>query len=201
MTVAGIRVRGVTVLAILALVVPGCGSEKSPSAGATGATNSSGATSDSGATDSSETSVEGLPAPVSKTRSAILAAAGDRDYEPLQTLIEPDVFLSDFGFGNEPDPVGRWQEMGPKPLKTMGVLLSMPNAVRETNEGTLYQWPRFDANSTMEDLTGPERDLLLTFMAEDELNNAFLPELGYTGPRLGILADGNWWFLILEPGV
>jgi hypothetical protein len=35
-------------------------------------------------------------------------------------------------------------------------------------------------------------------MTEDELNNAFLPELGYTGPSLGILADGNWWFFILE---
>jgi hypothetical protein len=189
MTVAGIWVRGVTVLAILALVMPGCGSEKSPSPGAAGS---------SGATGSAETSGEGLPAPVSETRSAILAAAESGDYEPLQALVEPDVFLSDFGFGNEPDPVGRWQEIGPKPLETMGVVLHMPHAVRETNEGTLYQWPRFDANSTMEDLTGPERDLLLTFMTDDELTNAFLPELGYTAPRLGILADGNWWFFILE---
>ena len=152
-------------------------------------------------TDSSETSAEGLPAPVSETRSAILAAAESGDYEPLQALVEPDVFLSDFGFGDEPDPVGRWQEMGPKPLETMGVLLRMPHAVRETNEGTLYEWPKFDANSTIEDVTEPERDFLLTFMTEDELNNAFLPEYGYTGPRLGILANGNWWFLILEPEI
>jgi hypothetical protein len=25
-----------------------------------------------------------------------------------------------------------------------------------------------------------------------------LPELGYTGPRLGILDDGKWWFFILH---
>ena len=198
MTVAGIWVRGVIVLAILALVLPGCGGEKSSSSGATG---SSSATGSSGATGSSETSAEGLPAPVSETRSAILAAAESGDYEPLQALVEPDVFLSDFGFGEEPDPVGRWQEMGPKPLETMGDVLRMPHAVRETNEGTLYQWPKFDANSTMEDLTEPERDLLLTFMTEDELINAFLPEYGYTGPRLGILANGNWWFLILKAEV
>jgi hypothetical protein len=198
MTVAGIWVRGVTLLAVLALVVLGCGSEESSSSSATG---SSGATGSSSATDSSKTSAEGLPAPVSETRSAILAAAESGDYGPLQALVKPDVFLSDFGFGNEPDPVGRWQELGPKPLETMGAVLRMPHAVRETNEGTLYQWPRFDANSTLQDLTGPERDLLLTFMTEDELTNAFLPELGYTGPRLGILANGNWWFLILEPEV
>jgi hypothetical protein len=192
MTVAGIRVRGVTVLAILALVVPGCGSEKSSSPGVTGS---------SAATGSSETSAEGLPAPVSETRSVILAAAESGDYGPLRALVKSDVFLSDFGFGNEPDPVGRWQEMGPKPLETMGVVLRMPHAVRETNEGTLYEWPRFDANSTMDDLSEPERDLLLTFMTEDELNSAFLPEYGYTGPHLGILANGNWWFLILEAEV
>jgi hypothetical protein len=183
MTVAGIWIRGVIVLAVLALLVSGCGSEKSPSPGATGGT---------------ETSADGLPAPVSETRSAILAAAEGADYEPLRALVKPDVFLSDFGFGGEPDPVARWQEMGPKPLETMGVVLRMPNAVRATNEGTLYQWPRFDADSSETDLTESERDLLLTFMTEDELLNAFLPELGYTGPRLGILADGNWWFFILE---
>jgi hypothetical protein len=26
--------------------------------------------------------------------------------------------------------------------------------------------------------------------------NAFIPEYGYTGPRLGILADGTWWFFL-----
>jgi hypothetical protein len=185
MMVAGIWIRGAVALAVSALVLPGCGSEKSPSPAPA-------------ATSGSETAAEGLPAPVSETRSAILAAAESGDYEPLRAVVEPDVFLSDFGFGNEPDPVGRWQEIGPKPLQTMGVVLRMPHAVRETNEGTLYEWPRFDANSNGEDLSNPERDLLLTLMTEDELNNAFLPELGYTGPSLGILADGNWWFFILE---
>ncbi|CAN5116903.1 hypothetical protein BH18ACT14_BH18ACT14_18930 [soil metagenome] len=90
MTVAGIQVRGVTLLVILAFVVAGCGSEKS---------SSPGASSSSGVTGSSETVAEGLPAPVSETRSAILAAAESGNYGPLQALVEPDVFLSDFGFG------------------------------------------------------------------------------------------------------
>lgn len=183
MMVARIWIRGAAAVAVLALVLPGCGSEGLPTPEATAG---------------SEMSAEGLPGPVSETRSAILAAAASGDYEPLRAVVKPDVFLSDFGFGNEPDPVGRWQEIGPKPLQTMGVVLRMPHAVRETNEGTLYEWPRFDADSNAEDLTQPERDLLLTLMTEDELNNAFLPELGYTGPSLGILADGNWWFFILQ---
>jgi hypothetical protein len=185
MMVAGTWIRGAVALAVSVLVLPGCGSEKSPSPAPAAAAGS-------------ETAVERLPAPVSETRSAILAAAESGDYEPLRAVVEPDVFLSDFGFGNEPDPVGRWQGIGPKPLQTMGVVLRMPHTVRETNEGTLYEWPRFDANSNGEDLSEAERDLLLTLMTEDELNNAFLPELGYTGPSLGILADGNWWFFILE---
>lgn len=26
--------------------------------------------------------------------------------------------------------------------------------------------------------------------------NAFIPEYGYTGPRLGILSDRTWWFFL-----
>ncbi len=75
MAVAGIWIQGVTALAVLALVVPGCGSDKSPSAESTG---------------SSETSAEELPAPVSETRSAILAAAESGDHESLRALVEPN---------------------------------------------------------------------------------------------------------------
>jgi hypothetical protein len=45
-----------------------------------------------------------------------------------------------------------------------------------------------------------ERKLLRTIMTEAELRDAILPEYGYTTPRLGILADGTWWFFILEGG-
>jgi hypothetical protein len=167
----------VLVVSVLALVGSGCGgSETKP------------------------VSAEDLPGSVAKTRSAILAAAESGKYEPLRDIINPDNFLSDFGFGEEPDPVGRWEKMGPKPLDTMGTLLRMQHAVRETNEGTLYEWPRFNADSKVGDVSADERKLLLTVMPEDELKNAFLPEFGYTGPHLGILANGKWWFIVLERG-
>ncbi len=131
-----------------------------------------------GGSETTSSSAEGLPWPVAETRSAILAAAESGEYEPL------------------PDPVGRWEEMGSKPLDTMGTLLGMPHVVRETNEGTLYEWPQFNADSSAGDVSADERELLLTIMTEDELNNAFLPEYGYTGPHLGIVADGDWWFFL-----
>lgn len=135
------------------------------------------------------------------TRSAIQAAAESGGYEQLRPVLDRAVFLSDFGFGNEqPDPIRRWAEMGPAPLETMAALLRMPHAVRETNEGTLYEWPRFNPDSDAGDLSAPEREIFLTFMTEDELATAFGPEYGYTGPRLGILADGTWWFFLLQGG-
>ena len=138
-----------------------------------------------------------LPAPVTRTWVGIHQAVESGDYEELRPFLDKKVFLSDFGFGNDqPDPIERWKAMGPKPLETMGVLLRMPHAVKETNEGTLYEWPRFDANSKAEDIEPAEREAFLSFMTEDELVNAFIPEYGYTGPRVGILADGTWWFFV-----
>jgi hypothetical protein len=138
-----------------------------------------------------------LPDPVAETRSGILRAAESRDYDRLRPVIDLQVFLSDYGFGrSQPDPVARWRQLGPKPLETMAVLLRMPHQIRETNEGTLYQWPRFGPDSSPEDVSEAERALLRTIMTEAELRDLILPEYGYTAPRLGILADGTWWFFI-----
>jgi hypothetical protein len=171
-------------LAVLALAGAACGSEEAASPGATSGSN---------------TSVQGLPAAVEETRSAILAAAEKGDYNDLRAVVDPKVFLSDFGFGTG-DPVKRWQELGPNPLETMGVILRMSPSVRETNEGTLYQWPNYDPDSHAGDLSAADRKLFRTIMSEEEVENLILPEVGYTSPRLGILTDGTWWFFIRESG-
>jgi hypothetical protein len=142
--------------------------------------------------------VEELPGPVANTRSAILAAAAARDYDALAPLVEPRRFLSDFGFGV--DPVGPWRDRGTEDLKAMETLLNMRHSVKETNEGTLFEWPRFTADSNPTEMSATERDALLTILDERDLEAAFLSETGYTGPRLGILADGAWWFFITEIG-
>ena len=141
-------------------------------------------------------SVQALPDPVAQTRAAILAAAKARDYDALEAVIDPEVFLSDAGFGV--DPVQHWRELGEAPLEAMETLLGMSSTVEETNEGTLYRWPRFTANSSPEEMSDAEREALTALLGEDGLRVAFQEEYGYVAPRLGILADGRWWFLILE---
>jgi len=137
-----------------------------------------------------------LPDPVSTTRAAILTAAQEGDYDALRPLIEPELFLSDEG----PDPIAGWRKLGNKPLETMEALLQMSYQVRETNEGTLYQWPRFGPDSKPGDMSEDERRALLKIMSEAQLRDAILPEQGYTSPRLGILEDGRWWFFVLRAG-
>jgi hypothetical protein len=141
--------------------------------------------------------VEELPDPVAQTRAAILAAARARDYGALEAVIDPEAFLSDAGFGI--DPVPHWRELGAAPLEAMETLLGMSSTVEETNEGTVYRWPRFTANSSPQEMSDAEREALVALLGEDQLTVAFQEEYGYMAPRLGILADGTWWFLVLEP--
>jgi hypothetical protein len=179
------RTSAALLLAALVLAASACGEEELAQPSGTGL---------------GDTTTAQRPSSFSETRAAILAAADSDDYAALRPLIEPETFLSDFGFGEESDPVGRWEEMGSRPLETMGALLRMKHVVRETNEGTLYQWPRLDPDSSADDMTSQERELFLSFMSEEELDEAFNPDYGYTAPRLGILSDGTWWFFVADPG-
>jgi hypothetical protein len=141
--------------------------------------------------------VEELPDSVAQTRANILAAATAQDYDALEPVVDAEVFLSDAGFGV--DPVPHWRNLGTEPLDAMAILLALPHTVTETNEGVLYQWPRFTADSDPEDMSAIEEDALAMILGESGLEAAFLSETGYTAPRLGILADGTWWFFVLTP--
>jgi len=138
--------------------------------------------------------VEGLPDPVAGTRARILAAATAQDYDGLEPLVGSESFLSDAGFGA--DPVAYWRDQGTGPLEAMAALLALPNTVRETNEGVLYQWPRLTPDSDPEDMSAAEREALTALLGQRELERAFNSETGYVAPRLGILADGTWFFFI-----
>jgi hypothetical protein len=178
--------RAAFVLAAFSLAMPACGNEEEVSR--------------PGESGARAASTLAAPTSFSETRSAILSAADSGDYAALRPLIEADTFLSDFGFGEESDPVGRWEKMGSEPLETMGVLLRMKHVVRKSNEGTLYQWPGYDPDSDPSDLTPKDRDLFTTVMSRAEVERMITDEYGYTGPRLGILEEGAWWFFILEGG-
>jgi hypothetical protein len=190
-------VAAVCVLAFLGLAVA-CGEESEGGAGVV----SSEALPETEVSTTTEVpllpTLEMLTDPVRTTRAAILAAAEARNYDAVQALVEPEVFLSDAGFGV--DPVPHWRELGAQPLETMEVLLNLYHVVEETNEGRLYRWPRYTENSSPAEMQPEEREALVALLGEDGLQNVFQEETGYFGPRLGILADGTWWFLILEGG-
>jgi hypothetical protein len=186
----------VVALATLVLIV-GCGDDEPESASGI---STEGPTESVAVTETEPGPVptlEDLTDPVAKTRTAILAAAAARDYDALEGVIDSAVFLSDAGFGV--DPVPYWRGLGEVPLQTMEALLNMGSMIRETNEGTLYQWPRFTADSSPDEMQPHEREALVALLGEDGLRVAFQDEYGYVAPRLGILADGTWWFLIMEP--
>lgn len=148
------------------------------------------------ATDAVST-VEGIPEPVVQTRAAILAAAGAGDYEALEPLVDVETFLSDAGFGA--DPVAYWRGLGTAPLEAIAAILALPHTMRETNEGALYQWPRFTADSDPAEMSAAEKDALTAILGERGLERAFNAETGYVAPRLGILADGTWFFFVQNP--
>lgn len=81
----------------------------------------------------------------------------------------------------------------------MAILLEMEHVVEEPSEGVLYRWPTYDEKTSSVDQLrsadkGAFRSVLSAREARRLVPNA---EYGYVGPRLGILEDGAWWFLLL----
>jgi hypothetical protein len=192
-TLVGTLVRAAAAVAVVLTLGAACTGDEPSSASET-STDSS--TETVVATEPVPT-VEELPDPVAQTRAAILSAAGAQDYDALEAIVDAEVFLSDAGFGV--DPVAHWRDLGTGPLEAMAAVLALPHTVRETNEGTLYQWPRFTADSDPKDMSPAERDALTALLGEDGIEASFQAETGYVAPRLGILADGTWWFFVMEP--
>ena len=81
----------------------------------------------------------------------------------------------------------------------MAAILALPHTVWETNEGRLYQWPRFTADSDPAEMSAAEQGALRAILGERGLERAFNAETGYVAPRLGILADGTWFFYVQNP--
>ena len=186
----------VAAVVVVLVLSAGCGDDEPSSAPAA---STAGAAETAPSTEPAEQplpTIEEVPDPVAQTRAAVLAAAKARNYDALQAVIDPEVVLSDSGFGV--DPVPGWRAQGTMPLEVMEVLLGLPHTIEETGEGTLYRWPRFTANSSPGEMSDAEREALTALLGEDGLRVAFQEEYGYVAPRLGILADGRWWFLILE---
>ncbi len=108
-----------------------------------------------------------VPAPVAKTRLAILKAAQAHDYAALAKLIGNRPITFTYG-PTAGGPVAYWKRLerqGGKPLATLAGLLKNPGVKFQGN----YVWPRAYAKPT-----GP----------------------GYYGYRVGISPAGRWLFFV-----
>ncbi|HEV8622221.1 MAG TPA: hypothetical protein VGR33_04955 [Actinomycetota bacterium] len=130
-----------------------------------------------------------LPEAVARTRKVIMDAAARRDFSALQALIDPDQFTSHPGVG---DPIVAWKE-DPLVLDTFVKLLDMPFAIRPADGSDVYVWPYFTQRD-LSTLTPDELELLATIGITQKDVRGMVAFGGYTGPQLGIAADGTWLF-------
>jgi hypothetical protein len=130
-----------------------------------------------------------LPEAVARTRKAIMDAASHGDINALAALIDPDRFTSHPGVGN---PIVAWKE-DPRVLDTFVKLLDMPFAIRPADGFDVYVWPYFTQRD-LSALTPDELGLLATIGITQKDVDTMIAFGGYTGPQLGIAADGTWLF-------
>jgi hypothetical protein len=130
-----------------------------------------------------------LPEAVALTRQAIMDAASHQDFNALAALIDPDRFTSHPGVGN---PIAAWKEH-PLLLDTFVKLLDMPFAIRPADGFDVYVWPYFTQRD-LSTLTPNELNLLATIGIRQKDVDTMVAFGGYTGPQLGIAADGTWLF-------
>jgi hypothetical protein len=134
-----------------------------------------------------------LPARVSETRDAILAAAQARDFEALRALIPERGFT--FSYGGERDPIAYWKRLESEGhVPVFGDILPMVLATEPGFDRGVYVWP---AQATEDPATWDERDIeALTAIHAEEDIRAFQEAGLYLGWRVGIDRHGTWVFFV-----
>ena len=133
-----------------------------------------------------------LPRDVEETRSALLEAAEDGDYEGLRPFIR-DEFKYTFGGAIKDGPIAYWQDVerttGERPLAVLAAILKMPYVLSHG----YYVWPWAYTAASAEDLSPHEVELLAPLGSPSSL---FPEGVGYLGWRAGIAPDGTWAFYV-----
>jgi hypothetical protein len=134
-----------------------------------------------------------LPAAVAQTRDAILAAAHARDYNRLESLLDPDTFS--YSFGESGDPAGYWRELeedGHVPI--LGDFLPVILSMRFARIDDMYVWPAAHAKAPVDWTEEDLADIRMLYPEEDI--QSFEQAGGYLGYRVGIREDGTWIFFV-----
>jgi hypothetical protein len=142
-----------------------------------------------GAFDQYTAPLSALPEAVAGTRRAIMDAASHQDFNALAALIDPDRFASHPGVGN---PIAAWKE-NPLVLDTFVKLLDMPFAIKPVDGLDIYVWP-YLTQRDLSKLTPDELELFATIGITQNDVEGMIAYGRYTGPQLGIAADGTWLF-------
>lgn len=134
--------------------------------------------------------VTGVPDETAETALAIHEGVLTLDFDLLESLLDPMIFVYNLDDGSNPIP--EWRA-DPTVLDTILPMLALPptGAVDAGEFGTLYIWP-YLVHSDMSALTDQERaDLASLGLSEEEIDDMI--RVGqYLGPRLAIDATGLW---------
>jgi hypothetical protein len=135
-----------------------------------------------------------IPDVVAKTRDAIIAAAGQKDFQAFSPLIDRNAFAD--SVGDDVEPISYWEgllKQGDDVRPIMAALLRMPCAVYNGAEGEVFTWPSA-ADLPYQKLTKKEIAALQK-LYQGQLADQYIegPEVGYyVGWRLSINSDGTW---------
>ena len=137
---------------------------------------------------------DGLPLAVAKTRERIYRAAIGRDYETLESLLDPETF--NYSLAEEGDPVGYWRRQEQAEVPILGDVL--PNLVHTRfglHEG-IYTWPSATSKLPQDWTEADVKSMREAGYADGDIRAFEEPIGGYAGWRLGIRADGTWIYFI-----
>ena len=135
-----------------------------------------------------------IPDPVLRTRDAIMAATGQKNFAAFSPLINRSAFAA--SIGDDVEPIPYWEELrkqGTDIRPIMAALLKMPCAVYQGAEGEVFTWPGA-ADLPYDQLTKKEiADLQKLYNGRLEDQYIEGHEAGYyAGWRLSINSDGTW---------
>ena len=213
--------RLLSVIALIALVLAGCGSDDSSESASTVTTPPAAATTDSltiteppPTTSPAETTPEGedvcsmsgvrltlpdqeLPPAVAEVRKRVFDAAVACDYDTLEQIALEQGEGFTFSYGSSTDASEYWRDVEekssetPKPMRALATILTQPFT---RNESGSYAWPTAYSENPTEDAW---RDLVDSGLySAEEVDQMQEQNTGYLGYRTAITADGDWQFFV-----
>lgn len=131
---------------------------------------------------------------VDQARRRLQEAAAAGDVGALRDLMVPD-FVFTFGGAADRDEAASYLEANPELVEQLPDLLAVAGGAVETEDGTLYVWPRAHALEPDEWTEADLADLRSLGASEQEIAD-WREAGGYLGWRAGIDTEGGWRFYV-----